>query len=342
MWYQAKGDLRIDGLCYNFLPSWWHRGYGVEFGERWVFDPDYRTETLRFMERTVHARFPGLGIGSPDPRPAVTMPDFGNAVTPALAGCRVEYPVDNYPWSHHLDSDRVAGLAVPARLADAWPYSEIVRQARHLSAKLDLATPPRLPPRGVQNDAVLIRGIEFFEDAVVDPPSGRRLLTYSAEVLAAAIEANAGFGSLDDVVVANCTTPMAGPGFYERLVQPLELPIHDLARARGMRFGIHHCGVVDPYLPLYRKFPRIDFLEIGWGSDPAAVLAAFPEATIQYIVLPSFVMTSSEADVRARIAELLDAARGGLHRFRFSVPDLEHGTPEGNLEAIRRACARGR
>ena len=98
----------------------------------------------------------------------------------------------------------------------------------------------------------------------------------------------------------------------------------------------------DPYLPLYRRFPRLDFLEIGWGSDPAAALAEFPEATIQYIVLPSFVMASSEADVRARIAELLDSARGGLHRFRFSVPDLEHGTPEGNLEAIRRACARER
>ena len=53
-------------------------------------------------------------------------------------------------------------------------------------------------------------------------------------------------------------------------------------------------------------------------------------------------MSSSETAVRARIGELLDAARGGLHRFRISVPDLEHGTPEGNLEAIRRACARGR
>lgn len=342
MWYQVKGDLGIDGLCFNFLPSWWHRGYGVAFGERWLLDPDYRTETLRFMERTVSERFSGLGIGSPDPKPALTMPDFGNAVTPALAGCRVEYPVDNYPWSHHLERDRVAGLRVPARLADAWPYSEIVRQARYLSAKLGLATPPRFPPRGVQNDAVLIRGIEFFEDAMVDPPACRHLLAYSAGVLAAAIEENAGFGSLDDVVVANCTTPMAGPGFYERLVQPLELTLHDLARARGMRFGIHHCGVADPYLPLYRRFPRLDWLEIGWGSDPAAALASFPEATIQYIVLPSFVMSSSQAAVSARIGELLDAAHSGLHRFRFSVPDLEHGTPGGNLEAIRGACARVR
>lgn len=342
MWYQAKGDLRVDGLFFNFLPSWWHRNYGTVFGERWVFDPDYRADLLADMERTVHARFAGLGIGSPDPRPAVTMPDFGNAVTPALAGCRVEYPADNYPWSHHLDADRAAGLCVPPRLADVFPYTEIVRQARHLSHRLGLPAPPRFPPRGVQNDAVLIRGIEFFEDAVVDPPACRRLLEYSAGVLAAVIEANAGFGSLDDVIVANCTAPMAGPGFYARVVRPLELPIHDLARARGMRFGIHHCGVFDPYIPSYRRFPRLDFLEIGWGSDPAAALAAFPEATVQYIVLPSFVMSSSPAAVRGRIEGLIDAARGGLHRFRLSVPDLDCGTPEENLEAIRSACARER
>ncbi len=340
MWYKAKGDLRVDGLSFNFLPSWWHRNYGVAFGERWVFDPDYRTATLQFMERTVHERFPGLGIGSPDPQLAVTLPDFGNAVTPALAGCRVDYPVDNYPWNHHLEAGRVAELSVPRRLADVFPYTEIVGQARHLTHRLGLPAPPRFPPRGVQNDAVLIRGIEFFEDSAVDLPACRRLLEYSAGVLTAVIEANAGFGSLDDVIVANCTAPMAGPGFYARVVQPLELPIHDLARTLGMRFGIHHCGVFDPYIPSYRQFPRLDFLEIGWGSDPAAALDAFPEATVQYIVLPSFVLSSSPAAVRERIEVLIDAARGSLHRFRLSVPDLEHGTPEANLAVIRAACAR--
>ena len=217
MWYPVKGELRLDGLCFNFLPSWWHRGHGLEFGERWVFDPDYRTETLRFMERTVHGRFPGLDIGSADPQPVVTMPDFGNAITPAFAGCGVEYPEDNYPWSHHLERARDAGAQGPGRVPAT--RSRTRRSCgRPGTCRRSSAwrTPPRLPPRGVQNDAVLIRGIEFFEDSVVDPPAARRLLDFSAGILAAAIEANAGFGSLDDVVVANCTTPMAGPGFDER------------------------------------------------------------------------------------------------------------------------------
>jgi hypothetical protein len=339
MWYQVAGELSIGGLCFNFLPSWWNRNYGVTFGERWVFDPDYRTELLRFMERTVHERFPGFGIGSADPVARVTMPDFGNAVTPALAGCEVTYPLDNYPWNRHLDPERIPFLRVPGTLAEAFPFSEIVRQARHLADKLAIPANPRLPPRGVQNDAVLIQGIGFFEDTVVDPPACRRLLAYSAGVLSAVIEANAGFGSLDDVIVANCTTPMAGPSFYADTVQPCELPLHDLARARGMRFGIHHCGVFDPYVPYYRRFPRLDFLEIGWGSDPAVALAAFPEAAVQSIVLPSFVSTSTRAAVRERIEGLLDAARGNLHRYRISVPDLEWGTPEDNLAEIHRVCA---
>lgn len=339
MWYQVAGELALDGLWFNFLPSWWNRNYGVSFGERWVFDPDYRTDLLRFMERTVHERFPGLGIGSADPIATVTMPDFGNAVTPALAGCDVDYPGDNYPWSRHLAPDRVPLLRVPDRLEEVFPFSEIVRQTRYLSGKLAVPAHPRFPPRGVQNDAVLIEGIEFFADTIADPPACRHLLAYSAGVLSAVIEANARFGSLDDVIVANCTTPMASPAFYAETVQPFELPLHDLARARGMRFGVHHCGVFDPYVSHYHNFPRLDFLEIGWGSDPAVALAAFPEATVQSIVLPSFVYSSSRDVVGECIEGLLEAARGNLHRYRISVPDLEWGTPEGNLAEIHRVCA---
>lgn len=214
MWYQVAGELSLDGLWLNFLPSCWNRNYGVSFGERWVFDPDYRTDLLCFMERSVHERFPGIGIGSTNPLAKVTMPDFGNAVTPALAGCDVTYPVDNCPWNRHLDPDRIPRLRVPERLEEAFPFSEIVRQARYLAEKLPQPARPRLPPRGVQYDAVLIQGIGFFEDTVVDPSACRRLLAYSAGVLSGVIEANARFGSLDDVIVANCTTPMASPAYY--------------------------------------------------------------------------------------------------------------------------------
>ncbi len=25
MWYQVADELSVDGLCFNFLPSWWNR-----------------------------------------------------------------------------------------------------------------------------------------------------------------------------------------------------------------------------------------------------------------------------------------------------------------------------
>ena len=266
----GEGRARLDGLCFNFLPSWWHRGHGVDFGERWVFDPDYRTETLRFMERTVHERLPGLDIGSADPQPVVTMPDFGNAITPAFAGCRVEYPVDNYPWSHHLERARVPGLRVPARPGTRSRTRRSCGRPGTSSAKLGLAAPPRLPPRGVQNDAVLIRGIEFFEDAVVDPPACRRLLDFSAGILSAVIEANAGFGSLDDVVLANCTTPMSGArllrgtGAAPRAPGPRSRPCpRDEVRHPPLRGGRSVSADLPP------KFERLEWIEIGWGSDAA-------------------------------------------------------------------------
>jgi hypothetical protein len=60
---------------------------------------------------------------------------------------------------------------------------------------------------------------------------------------------------------------------------------------------------------------------------------------VQSIVLPSFVYSASREAVRERIEGLLDAARGNLHRYRISVPDLEWGTPEDNLAEIHRVCA---
>ncbi len=86
MWYGVNDQLAIYGLTYNFLPSWWRQNYGLTFGERIVFDPDYRLKSYRFMERTVHERFPVLHIGSPNPPTRGILPDFGNTITAAAAG----------------------------------------------------------------------------------------------------------------------------------------------------------------------------------------------------------------------------------------------------------------
>lgn len=70
--------------------AWWYRNYGIEYGERMIFDPDYRVETHRVMRRIMAERFGAIHLGERDPQPCVSAPDWQNASTSAFAGCDVE------------------------------------------------------------------------------------------------------------------------------------------------------------------------------------------------------------------------------------------------------------
>lgn len=340
MWYQVQHPLLIEQLWVNFLPSWWNRNYGVTFGERLIFDPDYRVEVHRFAERTVADRFPGLGIGSPDARPGVVQPEFGNATTPALAGCEIIYPEDNHPCNLHLPAERIAALRVPEDLTQAFPYREVIDQVAYLNRKLNLDQKPVLATRGVLNDAMLIQGTSVFLDLAGEPNGAAPMLDYGYEVLTRLMDLNhRQFTYRGQVWVANCTTMMIHPETYGERILPYDLRIQALAVSLGQDFGIHHCGVLDAWLEPYRRIPRVHWMEIGWGSDLRRALETFPEASIQYVFSPTYLKSASVDQIREWMQQFLDSARGHWHRTRLSVPDIEYGTPEENIDAIH-ACLR--
>ena len=135
---------------------------------------------------------------------------------------------------------------------------------------------------------------------------------------------------------------LAGPAFYAEALRDYDLALHALAMSIGAEFEIHHCGHFDAFAAAYRPLPRVDFLEVGWGSDVRRALDAFPEALVQHVVSPVFVGSSSRAEVGERIDRILESARGDRHRFSLLVPDLELGTPEENLYEIHERCRRAR
>jgi hypothetical protein len=339
MWYLVQDSLAIDGLWYNFMPSWWRGNYGVSFGERIIFDPDYRVEVHRFMARTLTERLPELHIGSADAQPEVILPDFGNAITAALAGCEVVYPEDNYPWNRHLAPDAIERLVPPEDIAEAFPYSEIARQVAYLNSKLGLDARPSWKNRGVLNDAALIGGTDFFAEFAEDTPTARHLLDYCNRVMTMLIARNGRAAvPAEMAILYNCMVMMVSAGTYRNKLLAYDQNAHALSDALGQSFGIHHCGNFERYAATYRTLPRIDWFEIGWGSDIRTALEQFPETTIQYILSAVFIASASRAEVRETIAGILDTARGDWHRFRLTMPDIECGTPDDNLREIYACC----
>lgn len=342
MWYPVKDHLAIDQLYYNFLPSWWNKNYGVAFGERFFFDPDYRVQTNRDFVRTLHQRFPMLSIGEPDPQPVVVQPDLANASTPALAGCEVVYPDDNFPWSKHLAPEALSRLEAPDNLMDCFPYREMATQLSYLNNKYNQDVRPYIHPGGIVNGAMLVQGDSLFTQFAVDPEEAGRMLDFSLAVSRAAIRHDyEDFGWRDFTWLANCTAIMLGPDYYRQWQAPRDRVLYDQIRSYGYGCGIHHCGLFDSFIPEYRAIPEMHWVEIGHGSDIRAVLKAFPEAIVQYMFSPSLVRSGTREQVRETMDQILDATLGQRHRFRMNVCSIEYDAPDENVveiyECLKRA-----
>jgi hypothetical protein len=339
MWFAEAIHERIAlaGAMFNFMPSWWYRGYGLVYGQRMVFDPDYRVETHRAMRRALFARYGEVGLGSRDPEPCVIAPDWENAQGPAAGGGQVEYPLDNYPISHHLTEEQIAALRVPEDVAACYPFCESIRQVLYLNDKLGLDAPPTLNARGVLNEACIIQGEKVLGDLYGDPEAARRLLGYAHGLILAILSHNQAVAPASGYMLVNCTEIMVGPRTYQQLLFPYDLASSAACAALGLCLSLHHCGCFDRFASLYRQLGPMALIEIGSESSIRLALDTFPEAQIQYIVPTALVCRGTRAEVGERMDAILEEGRGDWHRLRLNIPDLEYGMPDENLFEI---CAR--
>lgn len=58
----VTGDERYIRLSLGFTPRWYNQQLGVEFGEAWHLDPEYRSSCLVRMKEHLHDLFPEYRI----------------------------------------------------------------------------------------------------------------------------------------------------------------------------------------------------------------------------------------------------------------------------------------
>jgi len=336
MWWGPLNNVTVPTvvpLSVNFLPSWWHQRYGIEFGERWVTDADYRVATLTEMVRLLFDCFGDVGLGDRDPGPQLALFDLQNASIPAILGCEVSYPSDNYPWSYHLPEHRLASIALREDWVEQFPVRELIAQAQYLSSRYDEPVFPTWNLQGVQNVAVLLGGTDFFIAYHDTPDLAHHLLQIAATAIHASVDFMSNVGSLPDPVThANCTAIMVSPSHFRRWLLPYEFELYEHATRLCSHYAIHHCGVADRYLPVYRQLPTVTWLELGTGSDVRLAQRTFKEAHCQLIVSATLMRDAEPKEVAQHIRELV-ASVPDLGRFSISIPDLDHDTPDENVRA---------
>jgi hypothetical protein len=345
MWFSEKFEVKtpLKSVSVNFMPSWWYKNYGIEYGNRMVFDADYRIQTHQLMRRFLSERFKNIGLGDENPSLVFVAPEWQNALTQTLLGAEIVYAKDAYPVAKHLKSEAIDAFTVPHDLCNAYPYNEIIKQTKYLNNKYNFNVNPILPLRGVLNEAVQLGGTDFLADLIEEECDKFNLLDFSYSLICKTIETN--LKLLEDtkdylVFIVNCTAQLIGPALYSDKVFKYDCNIKKICDDNKIRFGLHHCGNYDNFLELYNGLGNIDFLEVGSESDLEKVCNCVPNATISYIVDNKAITNLNQNEFKDYLYNKLIGAKGHYHRLIVNVADLDFNVPDENIAAVYEVCSK--
>ncbi len=300
-------------------PSWWHRHAGITFDEDFFYHPARRVEAERKMEDVLHERFGRHGLGA---ERGLSLPVVGAVHLAAgyliseMLGCRVEYVANGPPVVHCDCRERLDVRPEAAAASPAFRKLEVLMDAlatRHGALLGDVNW------GGVLNVALDLRGQDLFLDMLDRPDELAGQFGRIASVIETFTDALAARTGSTSISVNRNVRHIAGPVFlhsecshtmiscddYERLLMPL-----DQAWCRRHRpFGIHYCGA-DPhrYAESFAKLEHLDFLDVGWGGDVAALRRHLPHTFLNIRYSPVEIARQSPDEIRSTVRRLVKAS----------------------------------
>ncbi len=329
-----------------FMPSWWHKHYGICFDESFYLDREARLRNEQQMNQALAERFGEIGVGRPDfgRRPVIGPQHVaGGFVMPALMGCQIIFSPDQAPTAleARLTEDAVWRLEVPDPRT-TWPMNKLLADMDSLEAEFGWVEGD-FDLDGVLNLALTLRGQQLFVDFTQNAALARRLLDVCARAMLAvakcvkprtgtlAVATNRMIRHVDQTLFlhSNCSVQMISPETYQEFLLEPELWLAERLRP----YGIHHCGNnLHRHAPVYARVPAA-FFDVGWGSDVAASRRALPEAFFSLRLNPGRMLKSTPAEVAAD-TELLLRSGTPLERAGVCCINMDADTPDENVWAM--------
>jgi hypothetical protein len=312
----ANGPLPVEVV---FHPSWWHKHAGISFDEDFFYHPVRRVEDERRMESVLFERFGDLGLGEDRDRdvPAVGPVHIAAGyLLSEMLGCRVEYREDAPPQvipagRPDLDLDVDKAFESAAFLRFRGLVEALKERFGYVTGDVNWG--------GVLNLALDCRGQDILLDLADRPAAtgaffGRiaavieRFTDYvGRETGSTSISVNRSVRHLGRPVFlhSECALTMVSTRHYEVALGPI-----DEAWSAGRRpFGIHYCGV-DPhrFAEAFAKLPHLDFLDVGWRGDVAALRRSLPETFLNVRLSPVEIDHQSVGEVRQAVIDRVTAS----------------------------------
>jgi uroporphyrinogen-III decarboxylase len=121
----------------------------------------------------------------------------------------------------------------------------------------------------------------------------------------------------------------------------IHLPTEKRMAERIQPYGIHHCGDnLHQIAPVYAELP-LTMVDVGWGSDVAAVRKVLPDAFLNLRLNPVRMLQAGPQEIAADTEGLLEAA-GLLENVGVCCINMDYGTPDDNIFAMYEVVERFR
>ncbi len=342
---------RADGLSGGplpveivFHPSWWNRHAGITFDEDFFYHPARRVEAERRMEQVLYERFGDLGLGEDRDRDLPVIGAIHNAagfLVSEMLGCRVDYLEDAPPQV--ICANR-PDLALDAEAAFRSPAARRLRTLIDaLKTKFGFVVGD-VNWAGLLNLALDLRGQAVFLDMEDRPDEARGYFRRIAAVLerftgeiaretgTTSISVNRTVRHFPESIYlhSECALTMISAAHYDAFIRPID----EVWSRRHRPFGVHYCGA-DPhrYAETLAGLPRLDFLDVGWGGDVAALRARLPETFLNIRLSPVEIVDWTAGRIREIVTGLVRAA-GGAERTGVCCINMDDRVTDDKIRAI--------
>lgn len=337
-----------------FNPNWWYQTANISFDRSFYFDPETRIRNDVIMRRVLHECFGKMGLGDPDPQPRPIIGSqhvAGGFVIPALLGAEIQFEKDAapQPLPMEMDIEQIEAFVKPD-FRTTWPMNEFIEQMDALEAEWGYVV-GGMNTDGLLNAAYHFYGQDLFLDFYEAPDRVRRLLDIIGELIVdvalylrqrtgdCSISVNRMVEHVDPQLFfhANCSVQMISPKSY----RDIQLPTEKRMAERILPYGIHHCGDnLHKIAPVYAELP-LTMVDVGWGSDVAAVREALPDAFLNLRLNPVRMLQATPQEIAADTESLLKAA-GPLESAGVCCINMDYGTPDDNIFAMYQVVERYR
>lgn len=333
---------KLGPVAVSFSPRWLKCHAGLDFSEASWADPIDRVERGREGERCVYDRFADVGLGSKDPQPAPNVGAYGNYFMPALFGCEILFPPDQAPGFRALpgDFEDMRRLQVPdfdtnPVIQRALAEAEVLkRRYGTCSGWIDTGSP--------LNIAVNIYGEMFVMACALEPETAQHVLRVTAETSFKLYREVCARIAPDDFPLqdipwgyGNCPAVMFSPKTYREVI----LPVDKWVRGQVASFGLHHCGVFDDYIEVYKEL-QPSALDIGGGTNYKAVREAFPNIPFSLIVNAPYVEGKSVSEIDTLIGGMIEGASPVEQISVLWCAEVNESIEDDTVRAVRTAVER--